>query len=145
MNTCSDGFSLVQRLTVGLAFLFCIDDTIAEPFDNAIFVQNHLRQCSGEMSCFGGDPTIEVDSDSDLGTNGSAASQIFGPTLGTQSAISAGYSGSAYAPSISALGLMVSLASEFWSISLGSIIIRNQISISETGRWSAETLAVASQ
>ncbi len=74
----------------------------ADPIDAGIFTQNRLRQCSGETSCVGGDPTIEVVADSDLGTTGSVATQIFGPTIGTQSATSAGYAGDAFAPAISA-------------------------------------------
>lgn len=76
--------------------------SLAIPIDSGIFTQNRLRQCSGEMSCVGGDPTIEVVADSDLGATGNVSTQIIGPTLGTQSATSAGYAGDAFTPAISA-------------------------------------------
>ncbi len=74
----------------------------AVPIEAGLFAQNRLRQCSGEMSCVGGDPTIEVVADRDIGTTASVTTQVIGPTLGTQSAISAGYTGNAYTPTISA-------------------------------------------
>ena len=74
----------------------------AVPIDAGLFTQNRLRDCSGEMSCVGGDPTREVVADSDLGVTGSVATQVIGETLGTQSATSAGYSGDSFAPTISA-------------------------------------------
>jgi hypothetical protein len=99
---CSKRFPIVARIMAGLAFLLIFGHAIAEPFETALFVQNNLRQCSGEMSCVGGDPSIERDSDTDFGVTGSAMTQIIGPTLGTQSAVSTGYTGDALTPAISA-------------------------------------------
>jgi hypothetical protein len=95
-------FTNFSRLIVALVFPFLLNYAIADPIDNALFVQNNLRACSGEMSCVGGDPSIEFDSDTDFGETGSATTQVFGPTPGTQSAVSAGYTGDAFTPAISA-------------------------------------------
>jgi len=74
----------------------------AVPFDAGLFTQNNLRQCSGESSCVGGDPSIEFASDIDLDTTGSVSTKVLGSNLGTQAATSAGYSGDSFAPTISA-------------------------------------------
>lgn len=88
----------------------CVQSREAQIFESGVWgrintvvhVQSNLRQCSGEMSCVGGDPSIEAGSDADFGEDGFASKQIIGPTLGTQSSVSAGYAGVALAPAISA-------------------------------------------
>lgn len=136
-------FTIINQLMVGLAFLLLFGHAIADSIDNALFVQNNLRQCSGEMSCVGGDPPIETVSDSDFGETGSAATQIFGPTLGTQSAISAGYTGDALTPAISAyaytegpvrytIGALGIQRYEF--VANGEIMIGGNLTYNQTGQ-----------
>ena len=93
--------SVPVLLLTGMALLLPTI-SLAIPFDAGIFTQNRLRECSGAMSCVGGDPTLEVIADSDLGVTGAVATQIFGPTIGTQSATSAGYAGGSFTPAFSA-------------------------------------------
>jgi hypothetical protein len=138
-------FTSFGRLIVGLVSPLLFGYAIADPIDNALFVQNNLRECSGEMSCVGGDPSIERDSDTDFGVTGSATTQIFGPTLGTQSAVSAGYTGDAFTPAISAyaytdgpvrytIGALGVQRYEF--VEDGEIMIGGNLTYSQTGQSS---------
>jgi len=70
--------------------------------DTGLFTQNRVRQCSSDMLCIGGDPTIEVQSDFDLSTTGSVSTHVSVESLGAQGATSAGYNGDALTPALSA-------------------------------------------
>lgn len=86
-----------------LAILAVISETLhAQPIDTGLFTQNRVRQCSTDTACIGGDPTIQVSSDFDLTETGQVFTQVNIPELGAQAATSAGYSGEALSPAMSA-------------------------------------------
>ena len=87
---------------LGVALLLAASVAGAVPIDSALYTQNNLRECGGITFCVGGEPSIELTSDFDTGATGSVSTRIFGPTIGTQSATSAGYDGSSFTPAISA-------------------------------------------
>lgn len=138
-------FTSFGRLIVGLVSPLLFGYAIADPIDHALFVQNNLRECSGEMSCVSGDPSIERDSDTDFGVTGSATTQISGPTLGTQSAVSAGYTGDAFTPAISAYAytdgpVRFTIAAlgvqRYEFVEDGEIMIGGNLTYSQTGQSS---------
>lgn len=115
----------------------------AVPINAGLFTQNNLRQCNAaSFSCAGNDPSIEWVADSDLGVSGSVATQVIGPTLGTQAAVSAGYAGDAFTPAISTyaytegavrytLGVFGIQRYEF--LEAGEITIDGSLTFSQTG------------
>lgn len=85
-----------------LVALFCVcDAALPQVIETSLFTNNRIRQCSPGPACIGGDPTLQLQTDFDLGETGFVSTFVGDAALGAQAATTAGYGGPSLTPSLS--------------------------------------------